>query len=285
MIHPTALDGIIHTILPGLSTGGKSGIPTLVPTKIHEMWVSNVLLHQAESGDIKIYSKSRTSGICMARSNIFALDAVQDEARVVIKGIQMTAVADTSLSSSDQLVRKRICYSLEFQPDLHFLSNEEIVGYYSKISLSLAADSKDAVEEIELACFLSISNTLQTITQKILPKSKPHLAKYLTWMRHQLNRYYSGILVHGRPEWKDLACNPEYQESLFEQIGKKNPEGRLCNAVANQLSQILTGEVDALEYLFSSTLMEESYHWSIEHTNSFTKTVASWMHLFIKTPA
>ena len=70
------------------------------------------------------------------------------------------------------------------------------------------------------------------------------------------------------------ACNPEYQESLFEKVGTKNPEGRLCITVANRLSQILTGEVDALEYLFGGTLMDEYYHWSIEHANGFAKTAA-----------
>ena len=285
VIHPTALDGIIHTILPGLSMGGKSRIPTLVPTRIHKMWVSNVLLHQAGSSDIKIYSKSGTSGLRVAKSNIVALDAVQDEARVVIKGLQMTAVADISLPSSDILLPKRICYNLDLRPDLDFLNNEEIVEYCWKSSGSLAADRNDAVEEVELACFLAISNTLRTITQNMLPKSKPHLLKYLAWGKHQLDRYDSGNLVHGRPEWKDLACNPEYQKSLFEKVGIRNPEGRLCVAVANQLSRILTGEVDALEYLFSGTLMDEYYHWSIEHANGFTKTAAYLDALVHKDPS
>lgn len=210
----------------------------------------------------------------MAKSNIVALDAVQDEARVVIKGLQMTAVADMSLPSPNQLVPKRNCYNLDFQPDLDFLSNEEIVECCLKSSGSLAPDRNDAVEEVELACVLVISNTLRTITQNVLPKSKPHLVKYLAWMKHQLDRYDSGILVHGRPEWKDLACNPGYQKSLFEKIGIRDPERRLCVAVANQLSRILTGEVDALEYLFSGTLVDEYYHWAIEHANGFTKTAA-----------
>ena len=280
VIHPTALDGIFQTIFSGLSSGGKNKIPTLVPTKIHEMWVSNMLLHQEESSDIKIFSKSESSGFRVANSAIVALDVINDEARVVVKGLQTTAVTDTSPSSPNQHVSRRICYNLEFQPDLDLLGKEQIFEYCSKTSGSLVVDRDEVIEEVELACFLSISITLQTISLGILPSSKPHLAKYLAWMEHQLERYNDGLSLHGRPEWKALISNLEYQESLFERVERSNPEGRLCIAVAKNLALILGGEVDALGLLFSGTFMDQFYRWSIEHQNGFAK-IATYLDAFV----
>lgn len=279
VIHPTALDGIFQTIFSGLSSGGKNEIPTLVPTKIHEMWVSNVLLHQGENSGIKIFSKSEKNGFRVANSAIVALDVIKDEVRVVVKGLQTTAVTDTSLLS-DQLVPKRICYNLESQPDLDLLSNREIFEYCSNTSESLIADRDEVIEDVELACFLSISATLQTISHGTLPDSKPHLVKYLAWMEYQFERYSNGFLLHGKPDWKTLISNVEYRESLFERLEKSNPEGRLCVAVARNLALILSGKLDALELLFSGTLMDQFYHWSIEHQNSFSK-IAAYLNAFV----
>lgn len=280
VIHPTALDGIFQTIFSGLSQGGKIKIPTLVPTRIDEMWVANMLLYQGESSGIKIYSNSKHSGLRVTNSSIVALDVVKDEARVNIKGLRTTAVADTSLLSSDQLVPERICYNLEVQPDLDLLDSEQVFEYCSSTSRSSVSDRDEVVEEVELACFLSIFQTLQTISEEMLPSSKPHLVKYVSWMKHQLERYDNGILLHGRPAWKDLVSNLEFRESLFERVEGSNPEGRLCNAVAKNLTVILTGELDALGLLFSGTLIDQYYRWSIEHENSFAK-VEAYLDAFV----
>ena len=279
VIHPTALDGIFQTIFPGLSRGGKDKIPTLVPTRIHEMWVSNKLLYEEGNRGMNVYAKSGYGGLRVANSTIIALDMIQHEARVMIKGLQTTAVADASFSSSDQLVPTRICYNLESQPDLDLLGSEQILEYCSSRSGSLVTDHDEVVGEVELACFLSIYNTLQTISQGV-PSSKPHLVKYVAWMKHQLERFDNGMLLHGRPEWRDFISNREHQDSLFERVERSNPEGRLCTTVAKNLTLILTGELDALGFLFSGSLMDQFYRWSIEHENSFAK-IAAYLDAFV----
>ena len=54
----------------------------------------------------------------------------------------------STVTSNVQLVPKRIYYNLEFQPDLDFLSNEEIVEYCLKALATLAADRDNAVEKL-----------------------------------------------------------------------------------------------------------------------------------------
>ena len=181
------------------------------------MWVSKTLLHQGERNDIKIFSKSENGGLRVASSTIVALDSINNEARVVVMGLQTTAVTDTSPSSSDQLIPKRICYHLEFQPDLDLLGDKEKSEYCSNISGSLTADRDEVVEDVELACFLSFSTALPTISQDLLPSSKLLLVKYLAW-KCQLERYSNGSLLHGGPEWKALVSNFEYQGLLFERV-------------------------------------------------------------------
>ena len=276
VIHPTTLDGIFQSIFPGLSRGGKNTIPTLVPTTIHEMWLSNRLLHEEGSHGIKVYSRSEPIGLRAANSSIIAMDTIMDEARVIIKGLQTKAVSDPLSSSSHRHDSQKFCYNLEFQPDLDLLEGSKIFQHCSNASESLVPNRKESVADVELLCFLSILQTLQTISKSTIPSSKPHLIKYFAWMKHQVERYENGLLLHGTPEWKGYTSNCEFQQSLFERVKRSNPEGRLCNLVAENLTNILTGELDPLGLLFSGSLMDEYYHWSINHGNGFA-SVATYL--------
>lgn len=280
VVHPTTLDGIFQSIFPGLSQGGKNTIPTLVPTTIHEMWLSGQLLHEEGSHGIKVYSRSERIGLRAANSAIIALDTIIDEARVIIKGLQTRGVADPSSSSSQWLDSQKICYNLEFQPDLDLLESSKIIQYCSNASELLVANREERVADVELLCFLSIFKTLQTISKSTIPSSKPHLGKYFAWMKHQLERYETSALLHFTPEWKDHISNCGLQQSVFERAKRSDPEGRLCNLVAENLGKILTGEVDALGLLFSGSIMDEYYRWSINHENGFA-SIATYLNGFV----
>ena len=279
VIHPTTLDGVLQSIFSALSKGGKYPIPTLIPTQINEMWVSQALLNQSKSSSMKIYTKSGFTGQRETNSNLVALDSYSNESRVLIEGLKAVGVTSTGAQSADSLIPKRLCFNLEFRPDLDLLDREQVLNYCSSVPNNLAADNDQVVEDIELTCFLSISQALQCLSQDLISTSKPHLARYFEWMKYQMGKYDKGTLIHGCQVWRELLSDPQYQESLFRRVESSNPEGRLCNAVRENLVPILKGDVDALGLLFNGELVDDYYRWAMENENAFPK-IAKYLNAF-----
>lgn len=128
VIHPTALDGVLQVILVALSKGGTEPIPTLVPTQIEEMWLSNDLLDKQPYNDrMQLFSKCKANGLREIESNITAFDLISGQTRVRITGMQVVAIANPATSTADPNVPARFCFSLYSQPDLDMMTRREII--------------------------------------------------------------------------------------------------------------------------------------------------------------
>ncbi|KAF4624686.1 hypothetical protein G7Y89_g13484 [Cudoniella acicularis] len=271
VIHPTTLDGIFQTIFVGLSKGGNNAIPTLVPIKIREMWLSNALLDEnLENRRIRICSKSVTIRLRDTESDIIALDDLTGSLRISISGLQATAIADPMTLSQPA---HKLCFQIESKPDLDLLTGHKAVAYCSEIAGPIEDTDKTA-KEVELAYFLSISSVLAKVSKDMIPNSKPHLLKYFNWLNKQLERYDSGEIIHGQPEWAKLLSDPQYQESLFRRVEDSNPEGKACITIHNSLEAILRGEVDALALIFDGTVLDDYYHWGFVNGKGAAKIAA-----------
>ena len=259
VIHPTALDGILQLMFPALSQGGKLKLPTMVPTRIGKMWISDC--GSSVLDDIKIYAKSSFQGLREASSLIIGIDEKNSKPYITLEGFQVTAVASHNPYSRDQQVGKQLCYNIDWKPDLDLLDNQKIEAYCASGVIETLHLSELKFEAKELFCFLSISKALKDLTQRSTSSVKPHLKRYLEWINYKLQRYDEGILLFGQPEWTTHLGNEDYWRDLLETIGKVDPEGSLIAKVGKNLSAILSGEVDALDLFFrdGDNIMEEYY--------------------------
>lgn len=108
-----ALDGVLQVILVALSKGGTEPIPTLVPTQIEEMWLSNDLLDKQPYNDrMQLFSKCKTNGLREIESDITQFDLISGQTRVRITGMQAVAIANPATSTADPNVPARFCFWL-----------------------------------------------------------------------------------------------------------------------------------------------------------------------------
>jgi len=290
IIHPAALDAIFQLTFPALTNGGEKSFPTMVPSKISNMWISHnegnaVSIgsesNQPEDAVVNVHAKTKTLGFRSAEFSVLALYA-EDGRPCVIAEAQVVAVASLETPLSSGSGWRRICYNLEWKPDLDLLENEEISSYCSRVVSSTHPNPEAMKEEKRLACYLAILKTNEELLQEYLPRDKLHLRRYFEWMKHQVSIHttnYPTSLMNGQTELRDLAHDNGYLEQLHDRLEKGDAEGKLVVRVARNLVGILRGEVDVLDLLFNDSLMQEYYQY-IHHSTSLFRQLSLFIDSF-----
>ena len=282
VIHPAALDSILHTTWPALSKGGKVALPTMVPTKIRQFWIAendvadNLVGSEGyDQPTVNVYSKADLIGLRNAKSSFIALDAKSGKPRVIGE-LELTAVAGYNSMSTGSSTRKRICYSMDWKPDLDLMDNDQIGAYCSMGVDPPVPASKSLVEEKEMVCYLALAKVTGEHLHKIPLKEIPHLRKYLDWTHDQLSNKSSMVIPANLSK---LANDSEYVAKLQETVERNDAEGRLIVRVARNLTRVLNGEVDALNLLFVDDLMDKFYRYNHQSTSAMPKLL-NWVDAF-----
>ena len=255
VIHPTALDGMLHLTMAALSKGGWESIPTYVPTQAKSLWVSNDLLTRTTKSEVEVYTKKTFHGYREADFWIAATNA-DKKLMVVVDSWRMTPLG--SLDSSRSKKSGLQCYYIEWKPDLTLMEPTQIALYCKAI-----VDSKDLlptalIDRWELVCLLFMSSTIKIAQQyKALA---PYLQKYLEWTYFRFSQSRLDYLLLKEADGTTLGINDSSRENLLTDFAKSCPEGALHVAVGQNMKKVLDGEVDSLDLLFSSSLVQNFYH-------------------------
>lgn len=276
VIHPAALDAIFHPSFAGLS-GGKPLASAMIPTKIRTLWISTLedgcwrhakeISHLNQS-TVKVYGKSKTLGFRNASFHLTALN-IQDSRPCLIGDIEATSINANEKSPTFDFGYRRLCYNLDWKPDLSLLDNDQISLYCSTDVLTPNPLSESVEKENRLACFLSLVKANKGILFEAPPQEKSHLLRYRAWMKDQLSIYATRNQAGFPEDWENLANNEEYLDDLYKRTERNSVEGQVIVRVGRNLGRILSGEIDALELLFSDDLMDDFYRYSDDATSAF----------------
>ena len=255
VIHPTALDGMLHLTMAATSKGSWESIPTYVPTQAKSIWISNELLIRAPKSQVEVYTKRMFHGY---REDDFWIAATNADKRlmVMVEGWRMTALSSLDSSSAEESGLQ--CYYIEWKPDLALMETTQIATYCEANVNSDDLLSATLIDRWELVCL-----SFMSMTAKLAPQYKglaPHLQKYLEWT---LLRFDQSKLDHLLSKNVDSGMldgeGPSQQEALTG-FAKSSAEGALHVAVGQNIKRIFDGEVDSLDLLFSTSLVQNFYH-------------------------
>ena len=271
VIHPTALDGILQLAFPAMSTRGAV---TMVPDRIRSLWVSNQGLGEVGNESVKAYAKDFQDASNTVGSVILALDATSEEPRIVLRGLQMSAVTGRQVSHVKN--SRRLCYSFDWKPDIDLLSTQELATHCKALVESRIAPD-GLIEDEEFLCFSSILSAVEELGSQPTAGLQSHFVRYVEWMQRQCLRYDGGELIHWRPEWRLLAQDKIYVEKVLLRVGSSSAQGRLCAETAKNLLPILKGRTDALDLLFSGELAA-MYYQEANESGTATSYLDSLAH-------
>lgn len=275
VIHPTALDGLLQLPFLALSEGGEKNIPSLVPTGIKKLWVSNSGLSNPETASIKICNKSSFRGFREAESNAIALNYSESELLVAIEGYEMVALGNKDPGADGLPTQRTQCFNVDHRPDVELLDQHGFEAYSESIVPSLAPRI-EVHRARELIMNLSIVRALQEISTIDETKLKRHHRKYIEWMRHRIN-----IMKPGRlQELLEKAQDPALADDLRSSVREGSATGKFLVDIGENIADILSEKVDALELFFSGDLVKDHYIETneVSNVNSFLLYLDALVH-------
>ena len=290
VIHPAALDAILQVSFAGLSQGGKKSIPVLVPTKIPALWVAGLKdgadkpeeATMPVSTKVKIHADSKFVGFRNARFSITALNANTGKPCVVGDFENTTLVGLTNSATTDTN-SKRLCYNMTWKPDMTLLTGKQMSSCCSTAASVPVPMADSLVDENRLASYLTLLKVNAQGLKGKMSSQKPHLLKYVDWMKHQLSKYAATNLPDSWARWGDLADSEGLLENLYDKIEKGSAEGALIARVARNLASVLEGDIDALDLLFNDKLMDEYYRFGHDSNSAFQQValcIEAYAHKF-----
>lgn len=234
--------------------------------------MSNGLLTRPSLESIKVIFKSKLKGFREAEFDLIALDSITDDPLIVLDGYRATTVSSLDASSSGQSRWKRLCYSIDWKPDLDLLDTDRLAAHCNASVDTSQLYAGEYIAVAELACLYFISEALRVTSQEKIHGFSSHLESYKDWMRHHCDGLDAQAVLSS-PEGQRFLSQPTYREALLSRPEKSGPEGEVYITIGRNLVRILRGEVDPLELLFQEQHLQNFYS-SPSFTTNYQKISA-----------
>ena len=270
LIHPTTLDGVFQGTIVALTKGGTESCPTMVPTRIRSLWISNELLGYSDTDSLSVHSHLTFQGFRESEFSILALDTINNKPCIVIEGYRITAVNNSTNQYHDW---RRLCYGIDTKPDLEHLNAKQLEDLCDTAVETSARVPDPAIHDWEVVCYDFMSEALKSLSIEGVRTQKPHLQKYIEWMRLRCKQLSEKTTSSFLPLLKELQHNTRARKQLWSRVEETSPEGRLFVTIGRQLIEMLQDRADPLEVLFKDQLLHDFYAGPGMSTN-YRKMVA-----------
>ena len=270
LIHPTTLDGVFQGTIVALTKGGTESCSTMVPTRIRSLWISNELLDYSDTDGLEVFSHLTFQGFRESEFSILAMDKNNNKPCIAIEGYRITAVNSSTNQYHDW---RRLCFDIDTKPDIELLNAKQLEGLCDTASKASERVPDPVIHDWEVVCYDCMSLALESLRNEGARTQKPHLQKYIKWMRlrcQQLSERSNSSLL---PLLKELQHNKRAREQLWSRVEETSPEGRLFVTIGRQLVEMLQDRLDPLEVLFKDQLLHDFYAGPGMSTN-YRKMVA-----------
>ena len=256
LIHPTTLDGVFQGTIVALTKGGTESCPTMIPTRIRSMWISNELMKYSDTNSLSVHSHLTFQGFRESEFSILALDADHDKPCIAVEGYRITAVHSSTHQYHDW---RRLCYGIDIKPDVAHLNAKQL-EVLCDLTLEAPKQVQDStIRDWEVVCYDGMLTALRALRPEGVNAQKPHLQKYIEWMRFRCQQLTDNAESSLLQLLQDVQCDTSARKQLWSRVEETSPEGRLFVTVGKQLTEILQDGVDPLETMLEDRHLHEFY--------------------------
>lgn len=234
-------------------------IPTIIPIRIEILWLSITGLSHPATDFVKAYAKSRWTGIRETTSSIVALNKDGSEIWMAIDGFKTTVVSTRNATTQLQAVENKLCYNIDWKPDVDLLSKEQAQIYCEQGSQAMEEPAQ-FYKEMDFLLMIFITRAIDPILSREPESLKPHVRKYLDWMVQQRELFDISLPPFSSSNWNGhKTTDAVYITELCNRIESSCAQGKFFVTVGRNLLAILSGELDPLDLLFRGDLVKGHY--------------------------
>jgi acyl transferase domain-containing protein len=259
-IHPTTLDAILQTSIWTTVASETESIPTTVPISVESLWVSSRLLATTSSNVLRTHAtRNKESTFLGASVDIIAFDEALEKTLVSVQGLGTNVVSDTKDSGDQGVVTVDVCHHFQWRPDPNLHSNRQLIDLCRKGNTNLV-EPGDFFTDLDFVFMARIIVTLQTLSEKGITPSKPHLQKYVEWMEHQRSMLEEGQHWLSTKPWKSRLADTQYVQTIETRLLNLNKRCLVYVPVVQNLLNFLTGDMDPLVLMFEGNKLKDFYY-------------------------
>lgn len=256
LIHPTTLDNAFQAVFAAIyDLKGKQMLRRgCIPSSLREMWLSTKELSSEPGTTLRCTSEASLSLHGSFESTIQAWNPSNQSAKVF--SLTGARLAPFKSESSDSTANdRRTCYSVEWHPDLSFITNKDLQELLPRPINPPAsyASQLEWLSKLQLASTLLVNDGLLAIRGAKAFSLGDQYMPYLKLLRS----IAADLTIDAVPyvpleTWLKYSSNATMKKQLYREVEARNPEGTLLIKMASGISSILRNEV-TIEKLLSET--------------------------------
>lgn len=133
IVHPTSLDAILQVAMAGYTNGGQKAVPTMVPSSLRYLWISNTGLSHPRNTSMKVCAWMTAQDNRGTEFDYSVLDNSENVVLAQIRGMRLTIIAETTVDDKDDLNQDRLnCFHVVHRADPDLLSADNESAYCKK---------------------------------------------------------------------------------------------------------------------------------------------------------
>ncbi|KAL9045613.1 MAG: hypothetical protein Q9214_001371 [Letrouitia sp. 1 TL-2023] len=257
VVHPTSLDGMLHLAIASYAKGGQRAVPTMIPTLLRNIWISKKGLSYPENPYAKTCTWMTAEDNRGKEFDASVLDPAESMVLAQIRGLRLTMIADAAVNDEDPYQNRQICYHVDYKPDPEMLDSSQISEYCGEVRDDQNDEAVDRNRDLAFLVLSFLQRAINTLSQNSADQLSPTLASYVSWAKSQLDKLQRNELPYNTSDWSEKIQDRSHVESLCTQLETANNEARILVSIGRKLPSILSGEVDAHEFLIQSGLLQD----------------------------
>ena len=267
IVHPTTLDGVAQLFSVALTRGAQDVIPTTIPTRVRNLWVTNSSIDHESASSIQAYSKSEFTGYQGTDSTMFALEKSTCKVLLLIESLETTTVARHRSNTQDSMKIKKLCYGISLKPDIDLLQPQQTLSFCvnGDANTQEPSDFYEKLDRLLISYILEILEEMSNDEPAALP---PYLEKYIAWMRWQDERLKDKT-PSTKSDQSTPTSNTRNMNTVTDFIESSGSQGNYYVNIGRSLLKIFKGETDPYDLLFHDPPANDYFHEMLKKMSCF----------------
>ncbi|KAL9595035.1 MAG: hypothetical protein Q9219_006685 [cf. Caloplaca sp. 3 TL-2023] len=258
VIHPTALDSLGQLCMAAVGNGSWDVIPTMVPTRLKSLWISNSLLKSDNNTPLNIYASVSLRGFRDTEFSVVAQDS-EEKPQIIAEAWRETALDTPDMAAWD---KSRIqCHQIVWKPDITLLTGFETAAAITKNAPFDKAESSSCSHDISLFESLEMASIyfskLSVKAGYRVTSSSTPLQLHSEWIISKVNEFNIDWNNVCRKQVNRMLEDKAYASAFLAELAKNTAEGDLLVNLGANLGAILAGETTAHDILLNQQLMSK----------------------------